>query len=151
MKKTISVKKFIPAPRSVVFDTFTMYETYSALPIVLSSKLLTPGKEHPSNGEGAIREIRTPIGTLKEEVIACRRPEYWDYQFREWPLPIPHAGGRMRFTEVPGGTEVHWDTSYDVPDTMAWTIAAKGIALSNLGLLKALAHMIGKEALKRKA
>jgi hypothetical protein len=118
MKKTVSVTKFVPAPRPIVFDTFTMYETYSALPFVLSSKLLTPGNESPSNGEGAVREIKTPTGTLKEKVIACRKPEYWDYQFLEWPLPIPHAGGRMSFTDVPGGTEVHWETSYEVPDTV---------------------------------
>lgn len=150
MKKTVSIKKFVPAPRSVVYDTFTMYETYSALPLVLSSKLIEHGQGSPSNGIGAIREIKTPVGTLKETVTDCSRPEYWDYQFLEWPLSIPHSGGRMSFTEVPGGTTVHWQTSYDVPETLAWKVAAGGIALSNIILLKVLAHLIGNVALSRK-
>ncbi len=151
MKKSVSVTRFIPAPREIVFDTFTLHETYSLLPIVRSSKLLTPGKGNPSNGIGAVREIRTPGATLKERVTDISRPDYWDYQFIEWPLPIPHAGGRMSFTEVPGGTEVHWETSYDVPDHFMWSVASRGIALANIGLLKVLIRLIGNEAAKRNA
>lgn len=149
MKKSVSITHFVAAPPELVFDTFTMCETYSALPLVSSSKLLVAGEDGHSNGEGAIREIITPTGTLKEQVTACHKPEYWDYQFLEWPLPIPHAGGRMSFKAVAGGTEVHWLTSYDVPETIAWNIASKAIALNNIALLKVLAGLIGKEATKR--
>lgn len=149
MKKSVSITKFVNAPRQVVFDTFTMCETYSILPLVSSSKLLVPGKGGQSNGEGAIREITTPTGTLKEQVTAYCKPEYWDYHFLEWPLPIPHAGGRMSFKEVVGGTEVHWSTSYDVPETLAWNIASRAIALNNIALLKMLAWLLGNEATKR--
>lgn len=141
----------MPAPRDLVFDTFTRYETYSALPIVLSSKLLVPGQGTPSNGEGAIREIKTPTGTLKEQVMACCKPQHWDYHFLEWPMPIPHAGGRMSFAEVPGGTEVHWATSYELPDTLIGNIAAAGLAVSNMAFLKMLAYLLGKEVLKQGA
>ncbi len=151
MKKSVSVKRFIPAPREIVFDTFTIHETYSELPMVSSSKLLKPGVGNPSNDVGAIREIKTPVATLRETVTAISRPEYWDYQFIEWPLPIPHAGGRMSFTAVPGGTEVHWETSYEVPNTLAWSVASNGIALANIGLLKVLIRLIGNEAVKRNA
>lgn len=151
MKKSVSVKRFIPAPRELVFDTFTMYETYSKLPGVLSSELLEPGEGNPSNGVGAVRKIRAPGATLKERVTGITRPEYWDYQFIEWPLPIPHAGGRMSFTEVPGGTEVHWQTSYEAPRTLAWKVASGGIALASIGLLKLLIRLIGNEAVNRNA
>ena len=55
----------------------------------------------------------------------------------------------MSFTDVPGGTEVHWQTSYDVPETLAWKVVSGGIALGNIGLLKLLIRLIGNEAVKR--
>lgn len=149
MKKSVVVKRFIPAPRDYVFDVFTNHETYSALPLVLSSQLLIPAVDNSSNGVGAVREIKALGVTLKERVTDLSRPSYWDYHFIEWPLPLPHIGGRMTFIEVPGGTEVQWQTSYDIPDRLSWRLASKGLSIGTIGLLKLLIRLIGNEAISR--
>lgn len=148
MKHTVAVTRVIAAPRAHVFDTFTTHTTYARLPGVLASTLLQPGQGSASNGPGALREIRLPGVTLRERVTGVSRPDYWDYHFVHWPLPFPHAGGRMAFRDVPGGTEVRWETSYDVPEGMAWQLATAGIALGNRGVLKTLIRLLGREAEK---
>lgn len=49
------------------------------------------------------------------------------------------------FYEVPGGTEIEWQTSYELPNTLPWKLAGHGVALFNIAFLNLLAHMIGKE------
>ena len=149
MKKTVWVERTIAAPREQVFDTFTQHQTYAALAIVSSSTLLQPGQGNASNGVGAIREIKTPAARFREKVTACARPDYWDYHFIHWPLPLAHAGGRMSFTEVPGGTQVRWQTSYELPPTLAWKLASGAVDVFIIGLLQVLIRLLGQQALKR--
>ncbi len=149
MKKTVRVKTFVPAPQAFVFEVFTNHETYKELPGVLRSTLLTEGEEYASNGLGAIREIRTISFTLKEKVVAVERPIYWDYLFLEWPLPVPHAGGRMQFEEVDGGTIVHWETSYSTQ--VAWPLKASfpAISVMNTMIIKSLSVMLKSVAVNK--
>lgn len=150
MKHTVFVTRVFRAPREHVFDTFTQYETYARVPGVKSSMLLQPGEGTPSNGLGAIREIRMPGAMLRERVTGLSRPDYWDYHFIKWSMPFPHAGGRMAFRDVPGGTEVRWETSWELPDGLMWRLAAPGIALSNKAALGLLIRLLGREVLRRR-
>lgn len=148
MKHTVFVTRVINAPRTHVFDTFTMHTTYARVPGVLGSTLLQPGEGNPSNGLGAVREIRTPGVTLRERVTGLSRPDFWDYHFVQWPMPFPHAGGRMAFRDVPGGTEVRWETSWELPEGLAWRLAGPGIAAANRGVLEGLIRLLGREAMR---
>lgn len=142
MKRTVSINTFVPAPREFVFETFTNHESYKQLPGVLSSTLLTEGEWHPSSGRGAIREIRSLAFTLKEKVVAVESPEYWDYQFLEWPMPVPHAGGRMQFEEVEGGTMVHWQTSYSTDVAWPLKVSSPAVTAMNKTIIKSLSLML---------
>ena len=114
MKKSeIKIQIFVKAQQEKVFDTFTNHENYRKIPLVLSSELIEVGENNTANGKNAIREVRLVGGTLKETVTAIDYPNYWDYQFSKWMLPLDHLGGRMQFEQVSNGTLVTWSTSYD--------------------------------------
>ena len=151
MRKVVSINTFVPAPRALVFEVFTNHESYKELPMVLSSTLLSPGQEHASSGLGAVREIRTLSGTLKEKVVAVERPLHWDYLFLQWPLPVKHAGGRMQFEEVKGGTIVHWETSYDTNVAWPWKASFPVLSLTNKVIIKSLSLLLKSVVVKRKA
>lgn len=114
MKKTeIKIQIVVNMQQEKVFDTFTNHENYRKIPFVLSSELIEAGENNTANGKSAIREVRLVGGTLKETVTDMEYPNYWDYQFSKWMLPLQHLGGRMQFEQVQDGTLVTWSTSYD--------------------------------------
>lgn len=114
MKKSeIKIQILVKAQQEKVFDTFTNHENYRKIPLVLSSKLIEFGENNSANGKYAIREVRLVGGILKEQVTDIDYPNYWDYQFSQWLLPLDHLGGRMQFDQVSNGTLVTWSTSYD--------------------------------------
>lgn len=117
MPGTARTTIFVPAAPEVVFDVFTNHQTYPLLAGVKGTRLITPGHPEPGNGRGAIREIDLGFASFQEQVTDVRRPDYWDYHFIAWPLPLTHMGGRMGFEAVPGGTRVTWES----------TIAADGL------------------------
>ena len=149
MKESVTVSRVIRAPRDVAFKVFTTHTTYQALPMVRASNLINPGEGNPSNGVGAIREIGTYGGALKELVTDCKPSEYWDYQFLEWPLPFAHAGGRMSFSDVEGGTLVNWTTAYEAQESTPWQLAVGGISFANKATLELLIRLIGNQAEKQ--
>lgn len=126
MKKSeITIQIFVKAPHKQVFDTFTNHENYRKIPLVLSSELIEEGENNTANGKNAIRKVRLVGATLKEKVTSIDYPNYWDYQFSQWLLPLQHLGGRMLFEQVSNGTLVTWSTSYDatkLPKFMTKTI-----------------------------
>lgn len=146
MKRTAVAKTFVRAPVDVVFETFTNHETYKKLFIVRDSTLVRPGEVTPSNGLGAVRWIDLGVGTLKETVVGVDRPNYWDYHFSEWPLPYVHAGGRMGFEAVPGGTMVTWETSFDTNTSFLKRAVLPGVIWINSRALKVAALMMGRIA-----
>lgn len=150
MKQTAVAKTLVRAPIEVVFETFTNHETYRQLFIVRDSTLVAPGEKAPSNGLGAVRWIDVGVGTLKETVVGVDRPHYWDYHFSEWPMPYVHAGGRMAFESVPGGTMVTWETSFDANTSFLKRAALPLVVRLNGHALKLASLMMGRIA-ERKA
>jgi hypothetical protein len=148
MKKTVTTKTFVPAPIDVVYETFTNHNSYKQLPGVLSSKLLKEGQGNPSSGVGAIREVKSVAFTLKEEVKATEVPVYWDYYFHQWPLPVPHAGGRMAFEAVDGGTLVVWETAFELKAGSAFSLASPAFSFFNKLVIKSLPQLLKRLAVK---
>lgn len=148
MKKSVSVETFVPAPKAFVFEVFTNHETYQGLPGVVRSTLLTEGEGDPSSGLGAVREIKTVAATLVEKVVGVERPDYWNYLFLKWPMPLPHTGGSMRFTEVEGGTNMRWETSFETD--VAWPLKASipAVTVMATGIIKSLSLLLRAEVLK---
>jgi len=132
-----------------VFDTFTNYETYRELVGVRGTKLIEQGSPEAANGLGAVREIDLGIGKLTEKVTSFSRPNHWDYQFLEWPLPYVHAGGRMSFESVPGGTMVTWESSVDGNVSLIKRKALPLVAWLGAGSLKLLALQMKRIAVRK--
>ncbi|MCH7313117.1 SRPBCC family protein [Acinetobacter sp. ANC 3882] len=114
MHKTIHVSTFIPAPPATVFDVFTHYHTYRQITGVRSTRLIQAGQPEEANGLGAIREIDLGFAVFHEQVTAFHYPDYWDYHFIKWPLPLTHIGGRMSFKAVSGGTQMTWESTVEI-------------------------------------
>ena len=83
--------------------------------------------------------------------MAVDRPHTWDYRFIEWPLPVRHIGGRMRFEPVAGGTMMHWETTYELGSAPIWRLLSPLVSLGSLAFLKSaslvLAGMARRAAL----
>ncbi|OUZ09475.1 MxaD family protein [Aeromicrobium sp. PE09-221] len=111
--QTISLMKTIPAPIVIVFDEYTDHERLSDLPMAISSKVTTPGRTE-KNGLGAVRRLNAALIQLQEEITAFERPHLMEYRIT-WSFPkARHDLGRVEFSEVPGGTRVHWTTVFSV-------------------------------------
>lgn len=147
MRKSITVQVLVEAPQQIVFDIFTQHETYRKLPVVKNTVLLQAGEGNESNGLGAVREIKTIAGILREKVIAIDHPNYWDYLFIAWPLPFSHGGGRMQFEPVSKGTLVTWQTSYEIGTNPLWKMTTPTISVFNKVFLKYLGFKMRKIAI----
>lgn len=146
MQKTSTASTFIAAPPALVFDVFTHYDTYRQLAGVKNSRLIKPGYPEQANGVGAIRELDLGFGFFREQVTALERPHYWDYTFIDWPLPFKHAGGRMSFEAVAGGTRMTWQSTLESDGAIA--VALPLIAWLSSGGLKLLSLQMKRIVLK---
>lgn len=110
--ETVVVTKTINAPIDVVFEEYTDHERLADLPMVLSAKVVVPGRTE-KNGLGAVRVVNGGVLRLREEIIGFERPRLMEYRILEtWPIRSEHELGRVEFTEVPGGTKVVWTTVF---------------------------------------
>ncbi|MER7846834.1 SRPBCC family protein [Kitasatospora sp. NPDC096077] len=111
--ETLTVRRVIAAPIAEVFDWCATTTNYTRSPLVLRARLARPGAEAPY-GVGAVREHTWAIGWFRERITAYHPPYDFDYTVdRSFP-PARHELGRMTFTEVDGGTEVVWTTTFEV-------------------------------------
>lgn len=110
--QTVVVTKTINAPIEHVFETFTDHERLAGLPMVVSAKVVVPGKTE-KNGLGAVRVVNGGVLKLREEITRFERPTLMEYRILETsPIRSEHELGRVELTEVPGGTKVVWTTVF---------------------------------------
>ncbi|HRP69990.1 MAG TPA: SRPBCC family protein [Turneriella sp.] len=132
----------VPLPLEAAFEAFTNHNSYPKAGLGIQTKLIRPGNSEESNGLGAVREIITPLGTAREEVVGINRPHTWDYHFLKWPMPYRHLSGRMSFREVSGGTEVTWTSVIEVPDGIWGTIVGPVVQVFGDMFLKFLGSVL---------
>jgi hypothetical protein len=65
-------------------------------------------------GLGAVRQLTWIFGWFRECITAYRPPHEFHYLVERSVPPLRHEGGRLTFTEVPGGTRVHWTTTVEL-------------------------------------
>ncbi|MFJ8477061.1 SRPBCC family protein [Kitasatospora sp. NPDC094011] len=111
--ETLTVRRVIAAPIAEVFDWCATTTNYTRSPLVLRARLARAGAEAPY-GVGAVREHTWAIGWFRERITAYHPPYDFDYTVDHSFPPARHELGRMTFTEVAGGTEVVWTTSFEV-------------------------------------
>ncbi|MBO0852841.1 MAG: SRPBCC family protein [Nocardia sp.] len=109
----IVVTRTIEAPIGVVFAEYTDHERLADLPMVISAKVVVPGRAE-KNGLGAVRVVNGGVVVLREEITAFERPRLMEYRIRQSRPASTHELGRVEFTEVPDGTRVTWTTVFGI-------------------------------------
>ncbi|GAA1719275.1 SRPBCC family protein [Fodinicola feengrottensis] len=117
----VTVERVVAAPVEEVFDWLATTTNYTRSRWVLRARLARAGSGAPY-GVGAIRLHTWVIGWFRERITAYHRPRGFDYVVERSIPPSRHEGGRMTFTEVPGGTCVRWSTTAEVRLPFAATI-----------------------------
>ncbi len=104
----------VDAPVGLVWELLTDYAGYARFPGVKWARVAEPGKDHPA-GVGALRELEIDGVTFSERIIEFEPQRMLAYRIeRSSPLPVRHEIGRMRLTARPGGTELDWETTFEV-------------------------------------
>ncbi|MGW7411046.1 SRPBCC family protein [Streptomyces sp. NPDC054863] len=111
--ETLTVRRVIAAPIAEVFDWCATTTNYTRSPWILRARLARPGAGAPY-GVGAVRLHTWSIGWFRERITAYQAPYTFDYTVERSFPPARHELGRMTFTEVEGGTEVTWTTTFQV-------------------------------------
>jgi len=145
--QTIRITRRIPAPIAIVFDEYTDHERLADLPMVISSKVTTPGRTE-KNGLGAIRRLNAGPIQLREEITAFERPHLMEYRIT-WSFPrTRHDFGCVEFAEVPGGgTQVTWTTVFTV-DALGGRVDALFKAVFT-ATFKTVLHQVSKRSVAR--
>ncbi|MFI5801769.1 SRPBCC family protein [Streptomyces sp. NPDC051561] len=124
--ETLTVRRLIAAPPADVFDWCATSTNYTRSPYILKARLARPGDGAPY-GTGAVRLHTWTIGYFRERITAYHPPYDFDYTVERSFPPARHELGRMTFTEVDGGTEVSWTTTFEV------RVPLVGPALTRIG------------------
>ncbi|AJE83557.1 hypothetical protein SLNWT_3181 [Streptomyces albus] len=111
--ETMTAERVIAAPAEEVFQWLATTSNYTRSPLVLRARLARPGEGAPY-GVGAVRLHTWLIGWFRERVTTYHPPHDFDYVVERCFPPARHGGGRLTFTEVPGGTRVVWTTTAQV-------------------------------------
>lgn len=110
---TVSVERVVAAPLSDVFEWLSDASNYTRSRFVLHERLVRRG-EDAAYGFGAVRQLTWVFGWFRERITAYRPPHEFRYLVERSVPPLRHEGGRVTFTEVPGGTRVHWTTAVEL-------------------------------------
>jgi uncharacterized protein YndB with AHSA1/START domain len=147
--KTIVVTKTIKAPIEHVFEAYTDHERLADLPMVISAKVVVPGKTE-KNGLGAVRVVNGGLITLREEITAFERPHLMEYRTRDSRPRSEHELGRVEFVEAPGGTKVTWTTVFGLRSPLL-AVAEPAFALAFRAIFKMTLDQVAKRAIAETA
>lgn len=110
---TVSVERIVAAPLTDVFEWLSDASNYTRSRFVLHERLVRSG-EDAAYGLGAVRQLTWVFGWFRERITTYRPPHEFHYLVERGVPPVRHEGGRLTFTEVPGGTRVHWTTTVEL-------------------------------------
>jgi uncharacterized protein YndB with AHSA1/START domain len=122
--QTVTVERVIAAPIAEVFEWLSQASNYTQSPVVLRERLVRRGEDAPY-GLGAVRQLTWVFGWFRERITAYRPPHEFHYLVERSLPPIRHEDGRLTFTDVPGGTQVHWTTTVQLRAPVASAAATR--------------------------
>jgi hypothetical protein len=111
--QTITVEKVVAASGPDTFAWFADAGNYTRSPFVVRARLVRRGRD-AAYGLGAVRELTWLFGWFRERIVDYHPPREFSYLVERSIPPVRHDGGRLTFTEVPGGTRVRWQTTVEV-------------------------------------
>ena len=135
------VHKTVRANPETVFDVFTNHRGYARLTKLIRTSTLEQEGDPAPNGLGAIRVLRMPGATVREQVTAFNRPHDYSYRMLSG-APLRDYVSTVTFTPAEQGTALAYSVSA-VP-----TIPVVGFAIDLLvkGLIHTLARAAAVEA-----
>ena len=107
---TFQLRQWIEARPEDVWAVLTEHEGWTFWAGVGRVTLEQPGTDS-RNGVGAIRIIRAPGATLREQVTVFEAPTLFEYTILTG-APVRDYVGSLRLEERPHGTLVHWHVSF---------------------------------------
>jgi uncharacterized protein YndB with AHSA1/START domain len=110
---TVSAERVVAAPMADVFEWLSDASNYTRSRFVLRERLVRRG-EDAAYGLGAVRQLTWVFGWFRERITEYRPPREFHYRVERSMPPLRHEGGRLTFTEAPGGTLVHWTTTVEL-------------------------------------
>ncbi|MFG2120935.1 SRPBCC family protein [Streptomyces sp. NPDC048710] len=103
---TFEIRRTAAAPPETVFDVFTDHRRYADLVTAIRSSTLEQEGDPAPNGVGAVRALRLPGVTVREQVTDFHRPGRYAYRMRSG-VPLRHYTATVTFTPAgEGRTEV---------------------------------------------
>jgi uncharacterized protein YndB with AHSA1/START domain len=112
--ETIDIRMHFRAPIEKVWELLSDHEGYVFIKEVSLAKLLQEGRDH-RNGVGAVRKVRLQGVTFVEDIVTFDPPRCLEYRVKKCTIPIRHEIGRMEFTPVGDGTDLHWTSRFELP------------------------------------
>lgn len=120
--ETITIERIIAAPIKDVFEWLADASNYPrGTWVVLRQQLAVPGEDAPY-GRNAVRRLLWMVGWFRERITSYDPPHEFGYLVERSFPPSRHEGGKLTFTEVPGGTWVVWTTTAEVRLPFAVTL-----------------------------
>ncbi|MEE4021771.1 SRPBCC family protein [Gordonia sp. PKS22-38] len=116
--ETVTAERVIEAPAEAVFDWISNAHNYTGIPLVLTERLATLGREAPY-GTGAVRVLGWAVGWFWERITAYDPPHSFEYDVYRSIPPSRHREGRVTFDSSIGddgvaATRVVWQTTFEL-------------------------------------
>lgn len=108
----VRVNCYIHAPAEKVFDFVTDNDRFFDADFVRSVQMIKEGRDG-RHGLGAMRRINAGL-RFDEEITVFDRPRRQEYVIRKCTIPMKHDYGRLDFIPRGEGTEVDWNTYFEI-------------------------------------
>lgn len=110
--QSVRFEQFFAAPRERVFAWFSRHENFGRIFPGRVRRIRASDDPSDPNGLGSVREIRIGLLRLEETITGYAPPQGIEYRVtRGWALR--NHVGRLRFDEVPGGTQLEYLISFE--------------------------------------
>lgn len=110
--RTVDVVRPCAASREAVWELLADVSTWTEWGLFDEARLETPGPDEPQ-GVGARRLLRTDRARNLDEIFVYEPPHRLAWLVIKGNLPVRNLRSEVQLTEVPGGTEIWWRSSYE--------------------------------------
>lgn len=111
-QQTVRFEQFFARPREQVFAWFADHEKFGRIWPGRTRRVQASADPAHPNGLGSVREIRSAGLIFEETVTAFEPPSLIEYRVTRGG-PIRNHLGRLRFSEVEGGTRLDYTIEFD--------------------------------------
>jgi uncharacterized protein YndB with AHSA1/START domain len=122
-RQHLQFEQFFAAPRQQVFAFFADHERFGRAWWPARCRCLKTAAGDDANGLGSVREIAIAGVRFQETITAYQPSDLIEYRVTQGG-PFKNHLGRMRFSDVPGGTLLHYTIEFD----SRWPLAGNLVA-----------------------